>query len=359
VTATLYYKNRSFRFDEIRSMDVAADHSSQLACALHLMQRWLNGASTFTFQTSGSTGTPGNFHFQRGQLEASARATISFLHLGHETIFVCLHTRYVAGAMMLVRALLLDADIFLADPSSDPMQVLDEHHTCSFSSFVPMQLHGTVQNPGSLKKLQRFRNILVGGAAVSTALEAAMPTGTACWHTYGMTETLSHIALRRMGHAGNFRPLPGISIRLNENGCLAVKGAVTLDKWVHTKDLAAISDDGSFAILGRIDFVINSGGYKIHPENVEPVIESVFRKNGIGANFFITGIADEKLHQRCTLVVEGNAAQPDLLSLIRREAADRLHAFEVPKEVIFVPRFYYTQTGKTDRLQTLRSLADQ
>lgn len=339
--------------------DEALDENAR--AALDFCQRWLAGQQEFVVQTSGSTGAPKPIALGRQQMAASAQATAAALGLAAgDAVLVCLATRYIAGRMMLARGLVLDMPMTLVPPAANPLDTLPTTRRFAFTAVAPLQLQTLLADarPQTRVLLGGMKAILVGGGPVSPALVAATATESApVFHTYGMTETATHIALRRLNGpeaSDAFTPLPGVHLRLDKRGCLAIAGPMTAGLWVQTNDLVDLQPDGAFRWLGRWDNVINTGGVKVQVEQVERSVAALHLPELAGARFFIAGLPDERLGQMVTLVVERSAEYDEervqqLLSALRA-ALDR---FAAPRRVITVPRFAETPTGKIDRVKSI------
>ncbi|MFI5221577.1 MAG: AMP-binding protein, partial [Bacteroidia bacterium] len=281
--------------------------SPQLNQAVLLANDWLNRKENFIFHTSGSTGIPKKIILTRSQLEASASATIKTLQLNKkENVFVCLNTHLIAGAMMIVRGLVLGCEIFIVDPTSDPLKLLSDNHVMTFSSFVPMQLHHLLEGDSvSLKKLNRFKNILVGGASINRKLEEKFSQlECRCFHTYGMTETVSHIALREIGKEKYFTSMEGVELKKDENNCLQIRSPSTKNDWIKTNDVVELITEKQFSVLGRSDEVINTGGIKIFPQRIESALEVIFEEMNLRVTeFFVASEPDEVLGERLVVIL--------------------------------------------------------
>ncbi len=316
------------------------------------IKKWLNGDQAFTLTTSGSTGTPKEITLTRSQLLQSAQRTIQALRLSsNNTALVCLDTKYIAGKMMLVRALEANMKIVAAEPVSDPLQKLSIGHQPDFAALVPLQLETIIHTPLSLQKINSFKTIILGGAAASESLKAKIKTlQPAVYATYGMTETVSHIALQKLNETGShdyFETLPDIKIKTDERDCLVIE-LPGFREPIITNDLVKIITDQQFKILGRYDNIINSGGVKLVPETIEKKIEPLLT----GQSFFVTGIPDERLGQKLVLLIEGSS-QPALPTALKLT----LSAYEVPKEIFYLDKFIRTETGKINRSKTLERVS--
>jgi o-succinylbenzoate---CoA ligase len=325
------------------------------------MKSWLDGESEFTLQTSGSTGVPKLITVSRSQLVSSARMTGEALSLQSGTrALVCLNISYVAGVMMLVRGMELGWELTIGEPSSNPLSMLPKHRLVyDFIAMVPMQLDACLSNPGTKSRLSDIGKILLGGAPVSVALhEQIRKLPVPVYQSYGMTETVSHVALRRLNgleEAEDYKVLPGLGFGLDERGCLYFIGAVTNNEKVQTNDLADIQSPGAFRWLGRADNVINSGGVKIILEKVDRIIEQVFLKLGHTTPFFSWYEPDEKLGQKLILIIEGDEGDFDCIQLFE-EIRRQVQAYESPKHIYFASQFEKTATDKIDKRGTAKLL---
>ncbi len=353
----LIIKNKEFSFNEIKQGKPLDFGSEQLNEAYSFCAQWLHHRQQFYFKTSGSTGTPKEIIATRKQLKASAKATINHLHLTKaEHILVCLNTSFIAGAMMLVRGCLLDCTITVVEPSSETLKELPQNHSYTFCSFVPLQVKELLaEDVSAQKKLERFKHLLIGGASLSAVLEDKLKkVRTDIYHTYGMTETMSHIAWRKIGTADSFTPFPEIKIKTNANGCLAVKGEVTGGEWVITNDWVEIREDGSFIVNGRYDEMIISGGLKFNPEQIEKIIREhrAFKT----LPFFIFAKADDTLGQKVVMITEGRLLTHTEQNSIKKTVSEKISPYAVPKEFLVSGKFLLTATGKINKGQTLNQL---
>ncbi|HTJ53107.1 MAG TPA: AMP-binding protein [Cyclobacteriaceae bacterium] len=319
---------------------------------------WLSSVDTFSISTSGSTGTPKSITITREQMKASAQMTIKALDLREsDTALVCLNTQFIAGRMMLVRSFVNNMKIVALEPSTDPLMNLDPATKIDFAAFVPLQLHTMIESP-SLAKINTLKSILVGGGSVSQSLESVIKNKVTApsYQTYGMTETISHIALQLLNtpaQSSSFITLPGIKIYQDDRQCLELEAPYLTEKLI-TNDIVEIITPTTFKWLGRWDNVINSGGIKIIPETLEADISSILKEFDINNHFVVLGLPDEILGSKLILAFEGLLTLPKdkILSSLKQ----RLPKYLAPKEIITIPEFSYTSTGKISRNETLKLL---
>ncbi|WP_020602803.1 AMP-binding protein [Spirosoma spitsbergense] len=334
--------------------------------ALAFCRAWLAGQERFTLHTSGSTGTPKPITLTRAQMQASARLTGQTLGLlSGDTALVCLNIRYVAGIMMLVRGLELDLPMTIIEPEANPfINVTPDTNPFAFTALVPLQLQTILStgNEGQVAMLNAMKAILVGGAATSPALEQALQVIRApVYATYGMTETVSHVALRRLNGPDRsewFTALEGVDLGIDERGCLHITSAATNFERIQTNDVVALPDPMHFRLLGRADRVINSGGVKIQPEQVEQIIQQVLaqnQENGL-PRLFVAGLPDEKLGQRVVVVCEQVSLPDAQWTAMQGAIREKAGPYAVPKAWITVHQFAETPTGKVDQRAILAGI---
>lgn len=313
--------------------------------------KWNAGKQNFILQTSGSTGTPKKIAVSRRRLLASATATISYLSLQPQDKFlICLPTNFTGGLMMLVRGLVLPAQITVVEPSSDPFSEWKKTPPAfDFSAVVPLQLEAMLNRPRDINLLNKMKALLVGGAAISHSLEQKIKQQLTVpvYHTFGMTETVSHIALRLINGwqaTDYFTTLPGITINKDQQDCLTIKGEITDNELLVTNDRVELLDNTKFKWLGRADFVINSGGIKIQPEVIEKVI---IEQLNFSSLFYIAGQSDERLGEKVVLVLE-QAISADTFQQIQQIVNEKLSKYHVPSSII-ISQIQKTDSGKLKR----------
>lgn len=300
---------------------------------------WLDSSSTLQMKTSGTTGQPKTITLSKQAMVHSALATAEFFNLlPGDKALLCLPSRYVAGKMMLVRAFMLGLELDILTPTSN-FESLLFNKKYDFVALVPLQVQ---QN---LKLLKQFKKIIIGGAPVSKVLaDQLQQMDSEIYETYGMTETITHIAAKRVG-SDCFTVLPNVSIATDERNCLKIKAPLIVAAEVQTNDIVEIVTANSFKWIGRHDNVINSGGVKLFPEQIEAKLGKQ-----IVQSFFITGVSDENLGQKVLLVIEG---EPFTVS---DTLFSNLEKYEQPKEVVFIPEFVRTETAKINIKKTLNSI---
>jgi len=309
------------------------------------LEDWFSLEDFIVVKTSGSTGKPKPISLKKEFVINSARATGAFFNLQESTTaLVCLSADYIAGKMMLVRALSLGWDIDVVAPVSNPLLGLQKEY--DFAAMVPLQL----QN--SLKEIHRIKKLIVGGGVVSAELQKEIqPMKTHIFATYGMTETITHIAVKKLNHFSEnssklktsfYKILPNVTIYKDERNCLLIKASKVSKDFIITNDVVELISDTQFKWLGRYDNVINSGGVKLHPEKIEEKLSSFIEER-----FFVTGIEDALLGQKLILIIEGLEKKYDLSSV------EGLSKYEIPKAIYFMNTFIETATKKIQRSKTL------
>jgi O-succinylbenzoic acid--CoA ligase len=312
--------------------------------ALRFLEKW-SANSTFQIKSSGTTGLPQLHSFNKTQLTYSAQASIAALGLNKDQrALLCLPLSSVGGLMLLTRSLVGDFELQIQLPSARPLQ--NVHQQIDFIAMVPTQLQQSLAH--DLDKLKQIDQILVGGGQMSPELLAACQSAQLqVWHSYGMTETLSHVALRKVSPIQEpfFKALPGVHFS-SINDCLVIHYPQLQQEPIVTKDLVALHDPNTFTWLGRADNAINTGGFKVLPEVLEQQLEKY-----IVPAFFISALPDEKWGQIVTIVLEASEVPvfPDFQKLGFKPA-------EIPKRYALVSLFERTETQKIKRKEILQTL---
>lgn len=301
---------------------------------------WFDDKSYIELSTSGTTGTPKVIKIEKQAMLDSALATGDFFDLKPgDTMLHCLPTNYVAGKMMFVRSFILGLDMKFVEPSSDPLKNLDE--TFDFCAMVPLQAKNSLEK----LKAKKIKKLIIGGVKVHKALERELvKLPMEIYETYGMTETITHIAAKKIGEKA-FTVLPNVKVSIDDRQCLVIDAKkISKDKIV-TNDIVNLISDTQFSWEGRIDNVINSGGVKLMPERIEDKLSTL-----IPRRYFVSGQPDETLGEKAVLYVEGEPM------VIEESVFAVLEKFERPKDVVFIPSFNETATGKIMRTESMQSI---
>ncbi len=313
---------------------------------LLFLREWYSPGETISLQTSGSTGLPKQITVRKEKMAQSARMTCDFFQLReNEKALLCLPLDYIAGKMMMVRAIVGELDLWPVIPSGHPLA--ETTTTFDFAAMVPLQVFNALQSPEEKQRLSQVKRVIIGGGAVDPQLEEALKElPNAIYSTYGMTETVSHIALRKINGedaSGYYTPLKGVSLKLSEEQTLVIHAPHVADDMVVTNDIAEISPDGAFRIMGRKDNVINPGGIKVQAEEVEKIL-----RPSIKGNFAITAVPHPRLGEAIVLMIEPTN-NPDAL---KREIEKLLPRYQRPLHILVVETVPQTGSGKTDRAAT-------
>ena len=310
---------------------------------ISFLKEWYSDSKTVSVQTSGSTGTPKIFEIEKERMLHSAKMTCDILRLQKgDSALLCLPIEYISGKMMVVRAIERSLKLVIKTPSSTPLSDLNEE--IDFCAMSPLQ----VEN--SLDQIHFIKNIIIGGAAVSENLKKKITqtlkhsiTQTLVYETYGMSETLSHIALKEIFPVSEayFKVLGNVEISLDERKCLQIFAPKLNPERLQTNDLVELKNEREFRFLGRIDHVINSAGLKIYPEELESLV-----KKEISNELIFLGIKDERFGQKLILVIEGQKTEilENKLSTIIYPSKNHQ-----PKDIIFLEKFPRIPNGKIDR----------
>ncbi len=334
------------------------------------VKRWDGPEDFIEVRTSGSTGLPKLIRHKKEAMLQSAKMTCDFLGLKRGMrALICLSATNIAGMMMVVRAFERELDILAVPPDGHPLRYLDSPVQIDFCAMVPAQVYNSLQTEEERIRLNNLETIIIGGAPVSHVLqqEIRILKGNV-WLTFGMTETMSHIALRKLNGrdaSEEFKILEGIRIDVKENsntGHLIVRAPYLSDEFIVTNDLVELTGPGTFKWLGRGDHVINSGGKKIFPEAVEskiaPVIDNIFKSSMV--RYFITPVPHERLGEVPVLVIElpePSSQDSEMhMMLLQRELSAILPRHEIPRDILYAEKFIETPTGKIIRSATVKRL---
>lgn len=316
------------------------------------LQEWFSNSDAIAVNTSGSTGNPKSIELKKSHMVNSARLTLNYFHLHEQSkALLCLPASYIAGKMMLVRAIVGKLNLIAVKPNARPFEKVA---SIEFAAVTPYQLYNSFEDIDT----RSIKNILVGGGAVDSKYMHQVASSKAhIYHSYAMTETCSHIALKKLNGADAseyFTVLPNVSISTDERQCLKILAPELSDSAIQTNDIADIKNPRQFKWLGRADFVINSGGVKIFPEEVEKKIAWA-----IAVPFFLASLPNEKLGEQVVLILETKERSEHESDKILKKLQESLSKFEQPKQIFSVPSFLYTSNGKLKRKATIEKYREQ
>lgn len=337
-------KGLKFSIDDIENIRYCSDNEFE-SKIFDFLAEWNSESSVIIQKTSGTTGDPKELRLAKELLIQSANNTGKYLNLNeNDKIFLCLPVDYIAGKMMITRAIVLNLQLYYQIPSSNP----GIEHDYDFCAFTPLQLENIIKKDRD--SLNRIKKIIIGGAPVSPGLiENLQRINSDCYETFGMSETGSHIALKKLNNEGKsefFEVLEGIEISVNEDNQLIISSENMKIQELVTNDIVKIIDQNRFIWLGRTDNLINSGGVKISPEYIENKLKP-FIKN----KFFIFGKKDEVYNELPAILIEGEKNE-NITEIFQRE----LSKFEIPKHIFYLKNFVLTESGKINRKETIKKL---
>lgn len=356
----LIINNQSYTQEQLMQEGLLLPASEQQREVLTFVRQWLHGQQEFFVHTSGSTGTPKAINISRQRMQASARLTLEAIDiLPGEMAVLCIHADFIGGKMMLVRAIEGELPLLVLEPAANPFKTIPAEVQPHFAALVPLQLQAILEDPKSISLLNALKAVIVGGAAVSQSLEEALHQVQApLYSTYGMTETVSHIALRRLNGPDKqdyFQVLPHIHIGTNERGCLTIDGPI-VEEAVVTNDRVELLGDGKFRWLGRADNVINSGGVKVQAEQLESLAEGFLAEQGLSNRALAGGVPDKKLGNKVVLLLEGEPLNSALEERLKHYLVQQLPLYWAPKEIIYRASFVESTNGKIKRNETWNTL---
>jgi O-succinylbenzoic acid--CoA ligase len=309
------------------------------------IMKWFDDRDDISVRTSGSTGKSKKIKITKEHMVNSALATGAYFNLGEKTsALLCLSANYIGGRMMLVRAMVLGWDLHIVAPEKDALTQYDNDY--DFVAMVPYQLYH------SLPALNKVKKLIVGGGPVNKELDdLVQDIPTEIFATYGMTETISHIAVRRVNGIKKtdvYEALPNVRFTVDDRECLTIYAPDIDEEVIITNDLVELISPTEFRWLGRYDNVINSGGYKINPEKVEAKLAPY-----IGLPFIIASEKDPELGERLILILENDEkhAVPNY-----SKAFAALEGYERPKKIYTVTKFPFTDTEKIKRADVIQLL---
>ena len=312
---------------------------------------WLSDSPTLLVHTSGSTGKPKPMLVEKRRMEASARITCGFLGLrAGDTALLCMPLDFIAGKMVVVRSLVWGLQLVAVEPSGHPLKGLTESPT--FAAMVPMQVYNSLKVEEERRLLRDIKHLIIGGGAVNSDMaEALRGFPNAVWSTYGMTETLSHIALRRLSGAEAsewYEPFDGVGVTTSADGCLVIDAPAVCAQPLVTNDIAEIAPDGRrFRIRGRRDNVVCSGGLKLQIEEMEARLQP-----HLNVPYMISKRPDDKFGEAVVLL-----AVTDDMESVCEVCRKHMPRYEQPRYFLAVSELPMTSTGKPARAEAMKICA--
>jgi len=297
--------------------------------------KWVDSCSEIELQTSGSTGDPKTVLMSKQAMVNSAIATGDYFKLKPgDSALSCLPFEYIAAKMMFVRAYVLGLELDCIHPSSKPLETVSRRY--DFCAMVPLQVENCID------ALHHIKTLIVGGAKLSNGLKSKLTKlQTTVYETFGMTETVSHIAVKEILESSSlFEALPSVSFAIDTRNCLTIIAPHLVSKPIQTNDVVKLSSNTTFEWLGRYDTIINSGGIKISPEQLEQKLEGFIKER-----FFITSQKDNSLGEIVVIVIEGSKSNDTISFKV-------LDPIQRPKRVYYLHQFKETVSGKIKRQET-------
>lgn len=318
------------------------------------IMEWFDEKTFVQAKTSGSTGEPKSIQLEKGKMLQSAKMTGEFFNFQEDKkALLCLSPQFIAGKMMIVRTLIWQMELICVKPDGHPLEKLNQN--IDFAAMIPLQLRNSIQNPS---QLNRIKNILIGGGVLDKEVESQIQNiSSRCYSSFGMTETLSHVAIKTINGAGkskNYKALNNIYFSLDKRSCLKIDAPFLLNAPVITNDIVKLISNTEFKWLGRFDNVINSAGIKLFPEQIEEQIAPF-----INQPFFLIGTPDKHLGEKMLLMIESSDKNESLKKEIQSKIDAYLETFQRPRKIIMVSEFKRTLTGKVQRKATLIDVSDE
>lgn len=355
-------KSLKLNFSQLNRNQLTAFCQNEIKTSTEQWQRdiyafileWLDENSHVKAQTSGSTGQPQTIQLEKAKMIQSAKMTGEFFNFKKgDKALLCLSPQFIAGKMMIIRSLVWQMYLVCVKPDGHPLTELNMD--IDFAAMIPLQVHNSIHN---IDQINLVKTILIGGGVVDKHLDDQLQhLSTHCYSSFGMTETLSHIAIKSLNgslKSNRYKALGSISLSTDDRDCLKITAPKLLDQAITTNDIVNLVSNNEFEWLGRFDHVINSAGIKIFPEQIEEQLASF-----ISQPFFLIGIPDEKLGEKMILLIESNHINDEQKTQIQTRINTYLENFQRPRNIFFIPNFERTLTNKIQRKATLIRLTEE
>jgi O-succinylbenzoic acid--CoA ligase len=310
---------------------------------------WISADPYIEVKTSGSTGSPKWIRIEKDKMIQSALMTGEFFNLKPvDHALLCLPVNFIAGKMMVIRSFVLGLNLIPVEPSGNPLE--GKHDDFDFAAMTPHQVSCILSEKKGYEKLNKIKKLIIGGADIHPELmKEIRMLKNETFQTYGMTETITHVAVRKLNPPGesiHYQALPRITFVIDRRDCLVIEAPNLVAEKVITNDIVKLKNEKEFRFIGRYDNIINSGGIKLIPEEIEAKLDPFIHQR-----FIIAGLPDEKLGQKLVVIIEGKESETlDLQSLIKKSGLTKI---EIPRQIIFSSRFPLTENGKIIRRELI------
>ena len=334
--------DREYSKKEILGMTITGD--THLDEVFLFLKNWFDKSEEISVQTSGSTGKPKLISIPKRSFVESAKNTCEFLKLDSKTkALLCIPVKYIGGKMMVIRALFSGYNLMVQEPSSNPLK--------NFSKEVDFIAITTYQafciGADNAKELENIKNVIIGGGKISNLfVEIISKHKNNIYSTFGMTETVSHIGLKKLNgedKSDSFSIFPAYKISKSEDNCLIIDCTTLSNSSIHTNDIVEIITKQKFRWLGRKDNTINSGGIKIHPEEIEEKLSPFL----LGMEYYVSSFPDEQFGNK--LILKIKKFDTPTIKVYLSFINTKLDKHKTIKEIVYVDDFEYTETGKIIR----------
>lgn len=342
-------------------INLSADSNNAFESANKWLNEWDSDKNIFSLLTSGSTGKSKIIELTKNQFIESAQLTLKTLGLGKgDKLLINLNPGFIAGKMMIIRGIIGQMEMYFIEPCANPLINIENDTHFDFLSFVPLQIETILTNtPEKIVILNKAKAIIIGGAPINSITnELIQQIKAPVYHTYGMTETVSHIALKKLNGSNKndiYNTLEGVEINIDSRNCLTIKHSITNNIEIVTNDIIELIAPNKFKWIGRIDDIINSGGYKFSPIQIEDKLIKYFNAANIHNRFFIFALPNTKLGNSINIAFE-SVISSESIKKIKEIFKSELTNFETPKNIFNCDIFTETDSQKIDKRTTILNL---